>query len=88
MGRLFNDRLASYSISHCGVLVVSIVSGIFRMYLIGGDLMELTKAQTYVSDFLYHVYLESDSKELDEWLIYLARESGDEQLARLMGGNK
>lgn len=50
--------------------------------------MELTKAQTYVSDFLYHVYLESDSKELDEWLMYLARESGDEQLARLMGGNK
>lgn len=55
----------------------------------GGEHMEqLTKAQTYVSDFLYNIYLESDSKELDEWLIYLARENGDEQLAQLMGGNK
>lgn len=49
---------------------------------------QLTKAQTYVSDFLYNIYLESDSKELDEWLIYLARENGDEKLAQLMGGNK
>lgn len=50
--------------------------------------MNFTKQQTCVSEFLYHVYLESDSKELDEWLVYLARESGDEQLAKLMGGNK
>lgn len=50
--------------------------------------MNLTKAQTYVSDFLYNVYLESDSKELDSWLAYLARENGDEQLAQLMGGNE
>lgn len=49
--------------------------------------MELTKAQTYVSDFLYNIYLESDSKELDEWLIYLARENGDEQLAKALSGS-
>lgn len=49
---------------------------------------QLTKAQTYVSDFLYNIYLESDTKELDGWLVYLARENGDEQLARMMGDNK
>lgn len=50
--------------------------------------MNLTKPQTYVSEFLYNIYLESDSKELDEWLAYLARENGDEQLANAIGGNK
>ena len=50
--------------------------------------MELTKSQTYVSDFLYNIYLESDSKELDEWLVYLARENGDEELATMIGGKK
>lgn len=50
--------------------------------------MNLTKQQTYVSDFLYNVYLESDSKDLDTWLEYLARENGDEQLAKMIGGNK
>ena len=50
--------------------------------------MNLTKAQTYVSDFLYNVYLESDSEELDNWLAYLARENGDEQLAKMIGGNE
>ena len=50
--------------------------------------MNLTKQQTYVSDFLYNVYLESDSKELDAWLTYLARENGDEQLAKAIGGNE
>lgn len=50
--------------------------------------MNLTKQQTCVSEFLYNVYLESDSKELDEWLAYLARENGDEQLANAIGGNK
>ena len=49
--------------------------------------MNLTKAQTYVSTFLYNIYLESDSKELDEWLVYLARENGDEALAKAIGGN-
>lgn len=49
---------------------------------------QLTKAQIYVSEFLHNIYLESDSKELDEWLIYLARENGDELLANIMGGNK
>lgn len=48
----------------------------------------MTSKQIAISDFLYSIYLESDSKELDEWLVYLARESGDEQLAQLMGGNK
>lgn len=46
--------------------------------------MELTKAQTYVSDFLSRVYLYSDSEDLDKWLIYLARENGDEQLAKTL----
>lgn len=50
--------------------------------------LNLTKQQTYVSDFLYNIYLESDSKELDEWLVYLARENGDEKLANMIGGNK
>lgn len=50
--------------------------------------MNLTKAQTYVSDFLYNIYLESDSKELDSWLTYLARENGDEQLAKMIGDNE
>lgn len=48
----------------------------------------MTSRQIAISDFLYTVYLNSDSKELDEWLIYLARESGDEQLAQLMENNK
>lgn len=88
MVRLFNDGFISYSINHCCLLVVNFISSIFRMYLIGGEIMELTKQQTYVSDFLYNVYLNSDSKDLDEWLIYLARENGDEQLAKMMGDNK
>lgn len=50
--------------------------------------MNLTKQQTYVSDFLYNIYLESDSKELDEWLVYLARENGDEKLAKMIGGQE
>lgn len=51
-------------------------------------LLNLTKQQAYVSDFLYNIYLESDSKELDSWLAYLARENGDEQLAKSIGGNE
>lgn len=50
--------------------------------------LNLTKQQTYVSDFLYHIYLESDSKELDSWIMYLARENGDEKLAQAIEGNK
>ena len=50
--------------------------------------MNLTIKQTIISDFLYAMYLESDSKELDEWLTFLARENGDEQLAKQIGGNK
>lgn len=49
--------------------------------------MNLTKQQIYVSDFLYNIYLESDSKELDEWLAYLALENGDEWLAKMIGGS-
>lgn len=88
MGRLLDDGFTSYSMC-CGcVLVDRIASSIFKLCILGGDLMELTKAQTYVSDFLYNIYLESDSKELDEWLRFLAIENGDKQLAQLMGGNK
>lgn len=47
--------------------------------------LNLTKEQTYVSEFLYNIYLESDSKELDAWLVYLARENGDEKLATMIG---
>lgn len=50
--------------------------------------LNLTKQQTYVSDFLYNVYLESDSEDLDKWLEYLARENNDEQLANTIGGNE
>lgn len=50
--------------------------------------MNLTTKQTIISDFLYNIYLESDSKELDEWLVYLARENGDEQLAKMIGDNE
>ena len=51
-------------------------------------ILNLTKKQTYVSEFLYDVFLNSDSKELDEWLIYLARENGDDELAKAFEGNK
>ena len=50
--------------------------------------LNLTKEQTYVSEFLYNIYLESDSKELDAWLVYLARENGDEELATTIGGQE
>lgn len=50
--------------------------------------LNLTKQQTYVSEFLYNVYLKSDSEELDRWLAYLARENNDEQLANTIGGNE
>lgn len=88
MGRLFNDGFTSYGINYRGLLVDCVINRILRVYIIGGEIMELTKAQTYVSDFLYNVYLNSDSRELDEWLVYLARENGDEQLARMIGDNK
>lgn len=47
-------------------------------------ILNLTKEQQIISDFLGMMYLHSDSKELDEWLIYLARENGDEQLVEVM----
>ena len=50
--------------------------------------MNLTSEQTIISDFLYNIYLESDSKELDSWIMYLALENGDEQLAKMIGGSK
>lgn len=50
--------------------------------------MNLTIKQTIISDFLYNIYLESDSKELDEWIVYLARENGDEKLANAIGDNE
>lgn len=51
-------------------------------------ILNLTSKQTIISDFLYNIYLESDSEELDKWLAYLARENGDEQLAKMIRGNK
>lgn len=48
----------------------------------------MTSKQITISDFLYDIFLESDSNELDSWLIYLARENGDEQLAQNMEDNK
>ena len=50
--------------------------------------MCLTREKTYVSDFLFNVYLESDSNELDQWLAYLARENGDEKLAQAITGDE
>lgn len=50
--------------------------------------MNLTTKQTIISDFLYNIYFESDSKELDEWLSYLALENGDEKLSKAIRGNK
>lgn len=50
--------------------------------------MNLTTKQTIISDFLYHIYLESDSNDLDEWIVYLARENGDEKLAQAIEDNK
>lgn len=54
----------------------------------GLRILNLTSKQTIISDFLYNIYLESDSKELDSWIIYLARENGDEKLAQAIEGNK
>lgn len=51
-------------------------------------ILNLTSKQTIISDFLYNIYLESDNEELDNWLAYLARENGDEQLAKMIGGNE
>ena len=51
-------------------------------------ILNLTKEQAYVSTFLFNVYLYSDSKELDDWLIYLVRENGDELLAKAMENNR
>lgn len=50
--------------------------------------LNLNKNQTIISDFLYNIYLESDSKELDEWIVYLVRENGDEKLAKAIEGNE
>lgn len=50
--------------------------------------LNLNKNKTIISDFLYNIYLESDSKELDEWIVYLCRENGDEKLAKAIEGNE
>lgn len=46
--------------------------------------MFLTKAKAHVSDFLFNIYLDSDSEELDKWLGFLARANGDEKLAKMI----
>lgn len=50
--------------------------------------MALTKTQTHVSDFLFNIYLESDSDELDKWLAWLALMNGDKKLAEAMDNNE
>lgn len=47
----------------------------------------MTKKQQIISDFLFDMYIQSDSKELDEWLQYLALENGDTLLQQKMRGN-
>lgn len=49
--------------------------------------MNLTTKQTIISDFLYHIYLDSDSEELDKWLGWLAIMNGDEKLAEVIHEN-
>lgn len=51
-------------------------------------ILNLTIKKSIISNFLLSIYLESDSKELDEWIVYLARENGDEPLAKIIEGNK
>lgn len=51
-------------------------------------ILNLSKKQTVISDFLYNMYLESDSIEFDLWIAYLARTNGDEKLAQLIEGNE
>lgn len=47
----------------------------------------MTNKQQIVSDFLFDMYIQIDSKELDEWLQYLALENGDKLLQQKMRGN-
>lgn len=49
--------------------------------------MNLTKEQTIVSDFLFNIYLESDSPELDKWLAWLAIMNHDEKLAEAISND-
>lgn len=47
-----------------------------------------TEQQTSVIQFLIEQAILSDSRELDLWLAYLARQAGDEQLAIAIEGGK
>ena len=47
-----------------------------------------TEQQTSVIQFLIEQAIESDSRELDLWLAYLARQAGDEQLAIAIEGGE
>ena len=57
-----------------------------RVKLVKRD--ELTEEQTTISNFLIEQAIESDSRELDLWLAYLARQAGDEQLAIAIEGGE
>lgn len=46
-----------------------------------------TKQQDIISTFLFKVWFQSDSDELDAWLAYLARENKDDELAELFEVN-
>lgn len=47
-----------------------------------------TEQQTSIIQFLIEQVIESDSRELDLWLAYLARQAGDEQLAIAIEGGE
>ncbi len=47
-----------------------------------------TEQQSSVIQFLIEQAIESDSRELDLWLAYLARQAGDEQLAIAIEGGE
>lgn len=51
-------------------------------------ILNFSKEQKVISDFLYYMYRESDSVELDLWIAYLARHAGDEQLAIAIEGGE
>lgn len=42
----------------------------------------MTMEQNIISTFIAKQYIKSDSEELDKWLVFLAIENGDEELAK------
>lgn len=73
------------AVTYWWIILIAVFIGCI---LQGGDQMALTKARTHVSDFLFNIYLESDSDELDKWLAWLALMNGDKKLAEAMDNNE